>query len=148
MNSALSMAGMALRAGRLEVGEECVGQACRETRCRLALLAGDAGESAARRFGRFVEEGRCLAVTLPFTKEELGGALGRGSCAMAAVTDLGLAQAIVAKLAVQDPERYEETARRLRLKAERASQRREKTSAERKQQGGKKRASVKYRNKS
>lgn len=136
MNSALSMIGMALRAGRLEVGEDCVGQACRETRCRLALLARDAGESAGRRFRRFAQEGRCLAVTLPFSKEELGGALGRGECAMAAVTDLGLAQAIAGKLAGADPEQYAGAADRLRLKADRAAQRRAKTAARRPQQGG------------
>ena len=39
MNSALSMAGMALRAGRLEVGEDPAGDACRERRCRLLLTA-------------------------------------------------------------------------------------------------------------
>lgn len=136
MNSALSMIGMALRAGRLEVGEDCVGQACRETRCRLALLARDAGESAGRRFRRFAQEGRCLAVTLPFSKEELGRALGRGECAMAAVTDLGLAQAIAGKLAGADPEQYAGAADRLRLKADRAAQRRAKTAARRTQQGG------------
>lgn len=123
MNSALSMAGMALRAGRLEVGEDPAGDACREKRCRLLLVARDAAENTRRRADRFAQEGQCLTLALPFTREELGAALGRGSCAMAAVTDLGLAQAIAGKLADQDPAQYGETAGRLRLKAERAAQR-------------------------
>lgn len=123
MNSALSMAGMALRAGRLEIGEDPAGDACREKRCRLLLVARDAAENTRRRADRFAQEGQCLTLALPFTREELGAALGRGSCAMAAVTDLGLAQAIAGKLADQDPAQYGETAGRLRLKAERAAQR-------------------------
>ena len=77
MNSALSMAGMALRAGRLEVGEDPAGDACRERRCRLLLTASDAGESALRRSARFAQEGQCLTLALPFTREELGAALGQ-----------------------------------------------------------------------
>ncbi len=39
MNSALSLMGLALRAGRLEVGEDPAGDACRTRRCRLLLVA-------------------------------------------------------------------------------------------------------------
>lgn len=145
MNSALSMAGMALRAGRLEVGEDPAGDACRERRCRLLLTASDAGESTLRRSARFAQEGQCLILALPFTREELGAALGRGSCAIAAVTDLGLARAIADRLAAQDPERYGEAAQRLRLKAERAAQRRERSGKQ--PRDGRNCAPVKYRNK-
>ena len=148
MNNALSMIGMALRAGRLEVGDEAAGDACRLKRCRLLLLASDAGEAAQRRAARFAEEGQCLLAELPCSREELGAALGRKSCAMAAVIDLGLARAAAEKLAQEDPERYGQMTERLRLKAERAAQRRERTEQERKQRGGgKKRPPVKYRKK-
>jgi len=127
MNSgALRMAGMSLRAGRLAVGDEAAGDACQEKKCRLLLLAADAGESAKRRGEAFAETGQCLLAELSCTKEELGAALGRKSCAMAAVTDLGLARAIAGHLAEDEPERYGELAERLRIKAERAAQRREK----------------------
>ena len=125
MDNTLRMIGLALRAGRLEAGEEPVGQACREKDCRLILAAADAAGGSLRRVQRFAEEGACLWLTLPYTKEELGGALGRGTCAMAAVTDLGLAEGIVQKLAAQDPERYSETAQRLQITAQRAARRRE-----------------------
>ena len=126
MDSALSMIGLALRAGRLEPGEDPSGDACREKRCRLLLTAADAAENSLRKAEHFAELGQCLLLSLPFSKAELGAALGRGSCALAAVTDLGLAGAIVEKLAQTDPERYGEAAEKLRLKAERAAQRKEK----------------------
>ena len=125
-SGALRMVGMALKAGRLEVGDEAAGDACQYKKCRLLLLAADAGESSRRRAGFFAEEGNCLLAELPCSREELGAALGRKSCAMAAVTDLGLAQAIVERLEREEPEKYGETARRLRLKAARAAQRKEK----------------------
>lgn len=146
MNSVLSLIGLALRAGRLEVGDEAAGDACRYKRCRLLLLASDAGEGAQRRAMHFAEEGQCLLVELPCAKEELGAALGRKSCAMAALTDLGLAGAVAEKLAAADRETYGETARRLRLKADRASQRRERAAGE-KQPGGGKRPPVRYKKK-
>ena len=146
-NDALLMTGMALRAGRLEVGDEASGYACQYKRCRLLLLAADAGEAAQRRASHFAEEGQCLLAELPCSREELGAALGRKSCAMAAVTDLGLAQAIVQKLAQAEPEKFGEMADRLRLKAERAAQRREKAAKERQQRSGAKRPPIRYRKK-
>ncbi len=143
----LRMIGMALRAGRLAVGDEAAGDACQYKRCRLLLVTAGAGEGAQRRAAHFAEEGQCLAAELPCSNEELGEALGRKSCAMAAVTDLGLARAIVERLAQEEPETYGPMARRLQLKAERAAQRREKTAKERQQRGGGKRPPVKYRKK-
>lgn len=131
MDNVLSMTGLALRAGKLEVGEDAAGEACQYMRCRLLLLARDAGEAAQRRAAFFAEEGGCLLLELPYEKEALGPALGRKNCAMAAVTDLGLASAIVEKLAAADPERYGEALERLRLKARRAAQRREKKQKQR-----------------
>lgn len=146
-NGVLQMIGLALRAGRLEVGDEAAGDACRSKRCRLLLAASGAGESAQRRAMRFADEGQCLLAEVPCSTEELGAALGRKSCAMAAVTDLGLAQAIVERLARAEPEKYGEMSQRLRLKAERAAQRREKTANARQRRGGGKRPPVRYRKK-
>ena len=62
-------------------------------------------------------------MTLPVSKEELGGALGRGSAAIAALTDLGLAAAVAERLARLNPERYGEAAARMDLKRRRAAER-------------------------
>lgn len=140
MDNILNMIGLALRAGRLEVGEEPVGAACRARDCRLILVARDAADNSFRRVRHFADAGQCLWVSVPYTKEELGSAVGRTACAMAAVTDVGLAEAIAKKLAAVDPEKYTTTAEKLSVKAQRAAQRRQEQKAHEKnlQRGGKK----------
>ena len=123
MDNILHMVGLALKAGRLEVGEEPVGAACRARDCRLILVARDAADNSFRRVKHFADAGQCLWVSVPYTKEELGEAVGRTACAMAAVTDIGFAEAIGQKLAAVDPEKYSLTAEKLHVKAERAAQR-------------------------
>ena len=101
MDNILHMVGLAKRAGRLEVGEEPVGAVCRARDCRLILVARDAADNSFRRVRHFADAGQCLWISVPYTKDELGSAVGRTSCAMAAVTDVGFAEAIVKKLAQQ-----------------------------------------------
>lgn len=136
LDNTLRTIGLALKAGRLAVGEEPAGDACQARDCRLLLAAKDASEPTMRRIGHFAENGQCLFITLPYSKEELGAAVGRASCAMAAVTDLGFAQAIVRKLAAADPDTYGGTAQRLAVKAERAARRRKEQRQRDKQRGG------------
>lgn len=140
MDNILNMIGLALRAGRLEVGEEPVGAVCRARDCRLILVASDAADNSYRRVRHFADAGQCLWVSVPYTKEELGAAVGRTACAMAAVTDVGFAEAIAKKLAAVDPEKYTITAEKLSVKAQRAAQRRQEQKAHEKnlQKGGKK----------
>lgn len=140
MDNILHMIGLALRAGRLEVGEEPVGAACRARDCRLILVARDAADNSFRRVRHFADAGQCLWVSVPYTKEELGEAVGRTACAMAAVTDIGFAEAIGQKLAAVDPEKYSLTAEKLHVKAERATQRRKEQQAHERnlRRGGKK----------
>ncbi len=140
MDNILNMIGLALRAGRLEVGEEPVGAVCRARDCRLILVARDAADNSFRRVRHFADAGQCLWVSIPYTKEELGSAVGRTACAMAAVTDVGFAESIAKKLAAVDPEKYTVTAEKLAVKAQRAEQRRKEQKAHEKnlQKGGKK----------
>ena len=140
MDNILHMVGLALRAGRLEVGEEPVGAACRARDCRLILVARDAADNSFRRVLHFADAGQCLWVSVPYTKEELGQAVGRTACAMTAVTDIGFAEAIGQKLAALDPEKYAITAEKLHVKAERAAQRRKEQQAHERnvRRGGKK----------
>lgn len=123
LDNILSLLGLALRGGRLAVGDEPAALAAEAGKARLILLAADAGERTLRRGDRLAEEGRCLLLTLPWSKAELGGALGRSSAAIAALTDTGLANALAQKLAALDPERYGETAQRMELKLRRAQER-------------------------
>ena len=118
------MIGLAKKAGRVEIGEEPVGSAARSKHARVILVASDAAVGSVRRAYAFAQ-GACLCLTIPADKDALGRALGRSSCAMAAVTDVGFADAIVKKLAVMDPEHYEQASQRLQIKARRAMERRE-----------------------
>ena len=70
MDNTLRMIGLAMKAGRLEAGEEPAGQCCREKRCRLLFTASDAAEGTLRRAEHFAAEGACLLAGLPFSKEE------------------------------------------------------------------------------
>ena len=145
MDNILHMVGLAFRAGRLEVGEEPVGAACRARDCRLILIARDAADNTFRRVRHFADAGQCLWISIPYTKEELGSAVGRTACAMVAVTDVGFAEAIAKKLAAVNPEKYTITAEKLHIKAERAAQRRKEQQAHEKnlRKGGRKPSAAK-----
>lgn len=119
----LSLIGLCLRGRNLEVGEEPVEAVSRARDARLILLASDAADNTARRAQRFAETGQCIWLRVPFTRRELGQAVGRGSAAIAAVTDIGLAAAVVRRLAELEPEKYDEDLARLELKAKRAAER-------------------------
>ena len=123
-NNILSLLGLALRGGNLAVGEEPVEAVARAWDARVLLLASDAADNTRRRVEHFAEAGQCLWLRVPFTKAELGRAVGRSSAAVTAVTDIGLANALVHRLAELDPVRYDEAAAKLELKAKRAAERR------------------------
>ena len=125
MDKILRLIGLAKRGGNLEAGEEPVGAAARARDARVILVANDAAENTFRRVRHFADAGQCIWLSIPCTKDELGGCIGRTSCAMVAVTDLGLASAIVKKLAEIDPDKYSLSAEKMELKAQRAQERRE-----------------------
>ena len=130
MDSTLSLLGLVLRAGRLAVGEEPVGAACRAHKAYLVLLASDAADNTIRRALHFSQAGKnTLCLTLPHTKEALGRSLGRTSCAMLAITDIGFAASMADKLAKLDPEQYGPARDTLTQKATRAKKRRDETRA-------------------
>ena len=119
----LSLLGLIRKAGRLEMGEEPTGAACRARKAAVVLLAEDAAPNTCRRAAHFGELGKCLWLPLPCSKAELGRSLGRSSCAMLAVTDAGFAAALVKKLRALDPERYAAAGQALDEKAARVLQR-------------------------
>ena len=125
MDPILSMIGICRKAGRIEAGEEPVDAAVRARDARLLLLAADAADNTARRCAHFAEVGQCLWLRIPESKYELGRALGRGSCAVLAITDTGLALAVAQRLAEHDPVKYDEAVAKLQVKAQRARERQE-----------------------
>ena len=121
MDKLLNLIGLAKKAGKLEVGEEPVGAAARSKHARLILIASDAADNTRRRALHFGEAGECICLEIPPTKEDLGRALGRTSCALLALTDIGFAEAVAKKLAESDEAHYGEAAKRLAIKAARAA---------------------------
>ncbi|MEA4965098.1 MAG: ribosomal L7Ae/L30e/S12e/Gadd45 family protein [Oscillospiraceae bacterium] len=103
-NKALGLLSLARKGRKLEAGEEPVGMACRAQRARLVLLAGDASEHTVRRVQSYVSGTNQPWLQLSCSKAELGAAIGRSDCAMAALTDVRLALAFVNALG--EPERY------------------------------------------
>jgi len=122
-NGILSLLGLALRGNNLAVGEEPVEAVARARDARVLLVASDAADNTYRRVKHFADAGQCIWLRIPFTKAELGQAVGRSAAAVVAVTDIGLANAVVHKLAQLDPVKYDEAAARLELKAKRAAER-------------------------
>ena len=118
MEQILSTLGLALRAGSVAVGEEPVGSAARAKHARLILVASDAAPGSVRRAFAFAQTGACLYLVIPAEKAALGRALGRTSCAMCAVTDIGFAGALGKKLAALDPAHFAEASGRLEIKAQ------------------------------
>ena len=121
MDKALNYLSLARKAGRIELGEEPVGAASRAKKARLILVASDAGDHSWRRAKSFVAGSEQLCMKVPFTKDQLGEAIGRTSLAMAAFTDPALALAFVKALG--DPEKYKEALESLDRRTKRIRQR-------------------------
>ena len=88
---ALSYLSLARKAGKAELGEEPVGDMARTGKAYLIAVAADASDHTWRRAKSFAAGTEQQCVRLPYTKEEMGAAVGRTSLAIAAVTDAALA---------------------------------------------------------
>lgn len=90
--------GLALRAGRLAVGDHAVRWALRRGQAALVIVAQDAGRASRRRFASLAARMQVPLLTYG-SKASLGAMVGRGACAVLAVTDEGLAAAVGRRLA-------------------------------------------------
>ena len=108
--------------GRLvELGEEPVGAVARALKAQLIVVAGDASDHTWRRAKSFAAGTDQQCIRLDCTKEEMGFVVGRQSLAIAAITDVQLALALVNGLG--QPEKYKATLEVLNAKAEKAKRR-------------------------
>lgn len=140
MDSISAFLGLMKKAGKLEIGEEPVGAACRAHKAQLILIAQDAAPNSVRRAQHFADLAKAPVVAPPLDKDQLGQAVGRPPCAMIAVTDIGFAATLVKKLAAQDPAIDQSLRERLEEKSSRTLQRRrEKRAHEKNLLRGKKR---------
>ena len=121
MNKALNYLALARKAGRAELGEEPAGAAARAQKARLILVASDASDHTWRRAKSFVAGTNQQCIRLPYTKDQLGMAVGRTSLAIAALTDPALALAMLK--AMPDPTVYAESMENLTKRTQRIRQR-------------------------
>ena len=137
MDRALNYLALGRKAGLIELGEEPVGAAARAQKARLVLVAPDAGDHTWRRAKSFVAGTNQLCLKVPYTKDELGMAIGRTSLAIAAFTDPAMALAFVK--ALPQPEKYSEELASLEERTRRVQQRQKEAKAhQRNKQTGRK----------
>ena len=121
MDKALNYLALARKGGLAELGEEPVGAIARTGKAYAILVAGDASDHTWRRAKSYAAGTDQQCIRLDCTKEEMGFVVGRQSLAIAAITDVQLALAMVTALG--QPEKYKAVLEVLNAKAEKARQR-------------------------
>lgn len=121
MDKALSYLSLARKAGLAELGEEPVGDITRTGKAYVVLVASDASDHTWRRAKSYVDFTDQQCIRLPYTKEEMGFAVGRTSLAIAAISDPAMALALVQSL--PEPGKYQAAAAVLAEKAQKQKKR-------------------------
>lgn len=121
MDRSLNYLALARKAGRIELGEEPVGAAARAQHARLVIVAQDASDHTWRRAKSFVAGTNQQCVKIPYSKDDMGMAVGRTSLAIAAMTDPAMALAFLKSLG--QPEVYKEVMENLDKRTQRIQQR-------------------------
>ena len=101
---ALNLLGLMRKANALRIGEEDTGSAVREHEAKLVLLASDASPNAQKRAAGYMFGSKAPLITAPFTKEEISAHVGKSGCSMAAVCDIGFADAFMKLLCDISPD--------------------------------------------
>ena len=104
MHKALQSLSIARKGGMAELGEEPVGAAARAGKAYVILVASDASDHTWRRAKSFAAGTEQQCVRLECTKDEMGLMVGRTSLAIACITDVQLALALVKTLPKAAPQ--------------------------------------------
>ena len=121
MDKALNYLSLARKGGLAELGEEPVGAIARTGKAYAILVAADASDHTWRRAKSYAAGTDQQCIRLSCTKEEMGFVVGRQSLAIAAITDVQLALALVKSLG--QPEKYKASLEVLEEKAAKAKKR-------------------------
>ena len=121
MANALNYLALAKKGRLAELGEEPVGAIARTGKAYVILVAGDASDHTWRRAKSYAAGTDQQCIRLECTKEEMGFVVGRTSLAIAAITDVQLALALVNSLG--QPEKYKAVTQVLTAKADHVRQR-------------------------
>ena len=126
-SKALNYLSLARKAGRAELGEEPVGDVSRTGKAYVILVASDASDHTWRRAKAYAAGTEQQCVRLPFTKDQLGMAVGRESLASAAITDAPLALAMLQSL--PEPGKYQASIDVLTAKSQKLKKRQQEAKA-------------------
>lgn len=96
-NKALSMLGIATKAGKTVTGEFSTEKAVKEGSAYLVVVAGDASDNTKKKFRNMCDYYQ-VAIKVFADKNSLGNACGKEFRASLAVTDEGLANAVVKQI--------------------------------------------------
>ncbi len=105
-NNLLSFLGLMKKAGRLAIGEEATGDAARSGKARLIIHTTDASPNTVRKARRYAQETVDGLIRPDITKDEFGRAIGRESCAIAAVCEAHFAKSLIGKVPEEQHERF------------------------------------------
>ncbi|MBW7473255.1 ribosomal L7Ae/L30e/S12e/Gadd45 family protein [Paenibacillus oenotherae] len=96
-HKALSLLGMAMRAGKLVTGDETVLKTVKQGKARLVILAGDASDNTKKKY-----RDKCSTYNVKlveaFDRISLGEAIGKSERVLIAVTDAGFSASITRSL--------------------------------------------------
>lgn len=98
LNRIKGLLGLCRKAGKSGSGEFQCEEAIRRRTARLMLIAGDASDNTRKRFHDRCSFYHIPIYDVPFTKEELGQAMGLEARSCAAVCEEGLARLIQTEL--------------------------------------------------
>lgn len=96
-NKALSMIGLATKAGKTASGEFCTEKEVKTGRAALVIVAGDASDNTKKKFRNMCEYYK-VPMYLFADKDTLGHAMGKEFRASLAVLDEGFAKGIIKHL--------------------------------------------------
>lgn len=136
---ALNLLGLMRKANALSLGEEDTGSAVREHEAKLVLLASDASQNAQKRAAGYMYGSKAPLITVPFTKEEISGHVGKSGCSMAAVCDIGFADAFMKLLCDISPIEYGDAAQTIQRRALESKMRKNDSTRQKNKRTGKRR---------
>ncbi len=139
---ALNLLGLMRKANALRIGEEDTGSAVREHAAKLVLLASDASDNAKKRASGYMYGSKAPLITLPFTKEEISEHVGKSGCSMAAVCDIGFADALMKLLCGISPSEYEDAAQTIQRRAQIGRKRKNDSNPQKNKRTGKRRTNA------
>lgn len=97
MNRALSMLGIATKAGKTVTGEFMTEKAVKEGKAFLVVVAADASDNTKKKFNDMCEYYH-VTIRMFSDKVSLGNACGKEFRASLAVTDAGLAKSVIKQI--------------------------------------------------